>query len=142
MVDWYREEIDAKNERHMEELVGMILSSDRVFFASDGPMAHASAQMFTKLGFQTCIAGDATAPAITKADLLIAISPSGESKTLSDSASASKSAGAHIVLLVCPFGEPKLREISDLTFDVGPDFNEAAMFFGSKLATLIAEKQR
>jgi imidazolonepropionase-like amidohydrolase len=142
IVDWYREEIDAKNERHMEELVGMILSSDRVFFASDEPMPRTSAMMFTQLGFQTYVAGDMTAHAITKADLLIAISRSGESKTLSDSASAAKSAGAHIVLLVCPFGEPELRKISGLTFDLAPDFNEAVMSFGSKLATLIAEKRR
>jgi imidazolonepropionase-like amidohydrolase len=142
MVDWHREEIDAKNERQMDELVEMILSSDSIFFAGDGPMARTGAVVFRQLGLQAYTAGDTTAPAIGKADLLIAISPSGESKTVHDRASTAKSAAAHVVLLVCPFGEPGLREISDLTFELGPDFNDAAGLFGGELARLIAEKRR
>ncbi|MHC4557387.1 MAG: amidohydrolase family protein [Planctomycetota bacterium] len=145
MLDWYKQGVDAQNEGQMEELVQAILSSERIFLTGeDGPGARPGAMMLTQLGFQAYVAGDATAPAIEKGDLLLAISRSGESTKTYDIASAAKNVGASVVLLtqLPPFIESRIKDTSDLVFVLGPDFDEAAMLFGNKLVTMITEKRK
>jgi len=144
MVDWYKERMDAQNESQKEELVEAVLSSDRIFLAGNGPVARSVAMKLMQPGLQVYVAGDATTPAIGKGDLLMATSRFGESTTTFNIASAAKSSGAGVVLLtqLPPFFESRIRDISDLVFVLGPDFDEAAGLFVDELVTLISEKRR
>jgi len=143
MVDWYKERMDAQNESQKEELVEAVLSSDRIFLAGNGPVARSVAMKLMQPGLQVYVAGDATTPAIGKGDLLMATSRFGESTTTFNIASAAKSSGAGVVLLtqLPPFFESRIRDISDLVFVLGPDFDEAAGLFVDELVTLITEKR-
>lgn len=74
----------------------------------------------------------------------MATSRFGESTTTFNIASAAKSSGAGVVLLtqLPPFFKSRIRDISDLVFVLGPDFDEAAGLFVDELVTLITEKRR
>ncbi len=141
IVKGYKEKIDAQNKSQKEELVESILTSKRIFLVSEGPIARSAVMMLKQLGLQAYFAGDAVSPAIAKEDLLIAVLRSGESKAVYDIAFNAKNAGAHTVLLTGPFSKSKMREISDLIFELGPDFNEAAGRFGQELITSITKKR-
>jgi len=98
IVECYKQEI----ERQKEELVQLILASNRIFLMSEGtlwPMARPSVMALKQLGLQAYLSGGAASPAISKEDLLISFSPSGESTMTYDIVSAAKSAGARVVLL-------------------------------------------
>ncbi len=157
MVDWCKETVDAQNESQREELVEAVLSSDRIFVKSSRPPARSIAMNLTQLGLQAYVAGDATTPAIEKGDLLIVISPAipwtrttihdvvpgaWTRTTIYDVASGAKSSGASVVLLTDRIPSARIRDVCDLLFVLGPDFDEAAGLFVDELVTLITEKRR
>jgi imidazolonepropionase-like amidohydrolase len=144
MVDWCKETVDAQNESQREELVEAVLSSDRIFIKSSRPPARSIAMQLTQLGLQAYVAGDATTPAIEKGDLLIVISPAHDrtKTTIYNIASGAKSSGASVVLLTSAIPSVKTRDVCDLLFVLGPDFDEAAGLFVNELVTLITEKRR
>jgi len=137
MVDWCKETVNAQNESQRQELVDMVLSSDRIFVKSRmrRPTARTIAMQLTQLGIQAYAAGDATTPTIEKGDLLIVISPTRRSTrtTIYNIASGAKSSGAGVVLLTNTIPSARTRDVSDLVFVLGPDFNQAAMLFTNKL---------
>jgi imidazolonepropionase-like amidohydrolase/D-arabinose 5-phosphate isomerase GutQ len=144
IVESYKEEIDVQTESQKEELVQLILASNRIFLVSQGtlwPMARPGVMALKQLGFQAYLAEDPTSPAISKEDLLILFSLSGESTTTYDIASAAKTAGARIVLLSGLFSKSRVREISDMVIELGPDFYEAAARqFAQEVITSIISK--
>lgn len=142
-------EVDAENA---EKLAGGILSSNRIFLAGmgrSGLVARSFAMRLMQIGLQVYVVGDVTTPAISKEDLLIAISGSGETSITHHIASAAKSFGARVFLLT---SQPisRMAEISDLIV-VLPDasqpvlplksaFESAAHIFLDAIVVLMIEK--
>ena len=109
--NWYREELSLVveenlqalsrvDERAADQLVQEILQAEKVFFAGVGRVLL-SLQAITKrlahLGINTHYVGEITEPAITKNDLLIVGSGSGESVFPVSIAKKAKEIGARIV---------------------------------------------
>ena len=92
--------LSSVQEQQIDRLVDSILSADRVFFVGVGRVLL-SLQAFCKrlahLGIKCCYVGDITEPAITKDDLLIVGSGSGESIFPLGIARKAYSVGAHII---------------------------------------------
>lgn len=95
-----RKALESVQENDVNRLIDSILSADRVFFVGVGRVLL-SLQAFCKrlahLGIKCCYVGDITEPAITKDDLLIVGSGSGESMFPLGIARKAHSIGAHIV---------------------------------------------
>lgn len=92
--------LDSVQEQQVDRLIDSILSADQVFFVGVGRVLL-SLQAFCKrlahLGIKCCYVGDITEPAITKDDLLIVGSGSGESLFPLGIAQKARNIGAHIV---------------------------------------------
>jgi len=137
MADWCKETVDAQNESQREQLVEAILSSNRIFVTGRWQAARAVAMNLTQLGLQAYVAGDATAQAIEKGDLLIVISPTHEwtGTIIYDKASAAKKSGGSVLLLTDRIPSARTRDVADLVFVLGHDFDEAVPLFTHKLLT-------
>jgi len=86
----------------VHEFIDGIINSKRVFVAGigrSGLVAQAFAMRLMHLGFQIYVTGDATTPAISGGDILIAISGSGETKSIYHIAESAKKFGASIFLI-------------------------------------------
>jgi hypothetical protein len=138
MVDWCKEMVDVRSESQREELVEAILSSDRIFLASDNWLAVRFVVMnLTQLGLQAYVAGEATAPAIEKGDLVIVISGPRRLSEPYDIISTAKNFGASVALLTHRIPSVRIRDISDVVVVLGSGLNEAAELFIEKLVTAV-----
>lgn len=137
----------------VERLTDAVVSAKRVFFAGAGRsrlMLSGTAMRMMHLGLTTHVAGEATTPAITREDLLIVCSGSGETPTVVVMASKAKQVGAKVALITLCEGST-LAETSDVclvfprpvkaSVQIGAAaFEQAAMLFGDALVCLIAQK--
>ena len=140
------------DEDGAEELVNGVLASDRIFVTGmgrSGLIARPFAMRLMQMGLEAYLVGDATAPAIDKKDLLIAISGSGETKITHHLASTAKSIGAGVFLLTAQ-ATSSIANISDLVIvlpkspqpvlPLGSAFEGAAHIFLDAVVILIMEK--
>ena len=140
------------DEDSAEELVNGILASDRIFVTGmgrSGLIARPFAMRLMQMGLESYLVGDATAPAIDKRDLLIAISGSGETKITHHVASTAKSLGARVFLLTTQ-ATSSIANISDLVLvlpklpqpvlPLGSAFEGAVHIFLDAVVILIMEK--
>lgn len=92
--------IDKIDEDQVSEMIETIINSDSVFIVGTG-RSELVGQMFAirlmHLGFTVYVVGDVTTPAIKETDCLIAISGSGETKTVTLAASTSKDVNASVI---------------------------------------------
>jgi 6-phospho 3-hexuloisomerase len=91
--------IDSSSIVHM---MSEIRKATRIFLCGAGRsgfVARAFAMRLMHLGFSVHVVGEATAPAIEKGDLLVAVSGSGETYSIVGIADATKKKGAAIIAI-------------------------------------------
>lgn len=94
------EVIDRINEDQVEQMIQCINDSDSTFIVGSGRselVGKAFAMRLMHLGFRVYVVGDVTTPALTDKDCLIAISGSGETKTVTIAAKTAKEVGTKVV---------------------------------------------
>jgi 6-phospho-3-hexuloisomerase len=94
------EVIDLIDEEQVEQMMKTIESSYSTFIVGSGRsglVGKAFAMRLMHLGFRVHVVGDVTTPAITRKDVLIALSGSGETKNVTLAADAAKEEGAKVV---------------------------------------------
>jgi 6-phospho-3-hexuloisomerase len=94
------EVIDRINEESVEDMIQCILDSESTFVVGSGRselVAKAFAMRLMHLGFRVYVVGDVTTPALTEKDCLVAISGSGETKTVALAAQTAKEVGTKVV---------------------------------------------
>lgn len=83
-------------------MIETIIDADSVFIVGSGRselVGKAFAMRLMHLGFIVHVVGDVTTPAIKKGDCLIAISGSGETKTVTLAAKTSQEVGAKVIAI-------------------------------------------
>ena len=92
--------INKIEERQVSKMIETIINSDCVFIVGTGRselVGKMFAMRLMHLGFTVYVVGDVTTPAIKDSDCLIAISGSGETKTVTLAAETSKDVGASVI---------------------------------------------
>jgi 6-phospho-3-hexuloisomerase len=90
------EVIDRINQEQVELMIGCITDSESTFIVGSGRselVGKSFAMRLMHLGFRVYVVGDVTTPALTDKDCLIAISGSGETKTVTLAAETAKEVG-------------------------------------------------
>ncbi|HMK54887.1 MAG TPA: 6-phospho-3-hexuloisomerase [Methanobacteriaceae archaeon] len=96
------EVINRVDSQQVDLMINTIMDSESVFIVGSGRselVGKAFAMRLMHLGFRVYVVGDVTTPAITDGDCLIAISGSGETKTVTISAETSHEVGAKVVAI-------------------------------------------
>jgi len=96
------EVINRIDPQKVNLMIDTIMNSHSVFIVGSGRselIGKAFAMRLMHLGFMVHVVGDVTTPAITNNDCLVAISGSGETKTVTIAAETSKDVGAKVVAI-------------------------------------------
>ncbi|WP_414469382.1 6-phospho-3-hexuloisomerase [Methanobacterium sp. ACI-7] len=112
--------IDKINEEEVFKMIDTIQDADCVFIVGTGRselVGKMFAMRLMHLGFTVHVVGDVTTPAIKEKDCLIAISGSGETKTVTLAAETAKEVNAKVIGIT---GNPesRLRESLDVTVNI------------------------
>jgi 6-phospho-3-hexuloisomerase len=94
--------LQAIDPKQLDEYITAVLNANRVFFVGVGRVMlslQATAKRFAHCGIDTVIVGQITEPAITKDDLLVAASGSGESLIPVMIAKKAREFGAQICMI-------------------------------------------
>jgi 6-phospho-3-hexuloisomerase len=94
------EVIDRIDEEEVDKMIQVINKSKSVFIVGSGRselIGMAFAMRLMHLGFVVYVIGDVTTPAINKDDCLIAISGSGETRTVTIAAETASESGASVI---------------------------------------------
>jgi len=94
------EVIDRIDFQQVEEMSQCINGSNSIFIVGSGRselVGKAFAMRLMHLGFRVHVVGDVTTPAITQEDCLIAISGSGETKTVTLAAETASEVGTKVI---------------------------------------------
>lgn len=94
------EVIDRIDEKQVDKMIQVISKSKSVFIVGSGRselIGMAFAMRLMHLGFVVYVIGDVTTPAINKDDCLIAISGSGETRTVTIAAETASESGASVI---------------------------------------------
>ena len=94
------EVIDRIDEEQVEEMIQAILKSESVFIVGSGRselIGMAFAMRLMNLGIGVYVIGDVTTPSINEDDCLIAISGSGETRTVTIAAETAAESGASVI---------------------------------------------
>jgi 6-phospho-3-hexuloisomerase len=94
------EVIDRIDEEEVDKMIQVISKSKSVFIVGSGRselIGMAFAMRLMHLGFVVYVIGDVTTPAINKDDCLIAISGSGETRTVTIAAETASESGASVI---------------------------------------------
>lgn len=107
---------NSLDEKHVKGLVELLKEADRVFIygaGRSGLVAKAFAMRLMHLGFNVYVIGEIITPGISKGDLLITISGSGETTSVVAAGKIAKKAGAKLVL-VTTYPDSTLGRLADL----------------------------
>lgn len=114
------EVINKIEEEQVSKMIETIINSDCVFIVGTG-RSELVGQMFAMrlmhLGFTVHVVGDVTTPAIKDSDCLIAISGSGETKTVTLAAETSKDVGASVIGITASL-ESTLSKLLDVVINI------------------------
>ena len=94
------EVIGRINQEQVELMIECITDSESTFIVGSGRselVGKSFAMRLMHLGFRVYVVGDVTTPALTDKDCLIAISGSGETKTVTLAAETAKEVGTKVV---------------------------------------------
>jgi 6-phospho-3-hexuloisomerase len=94
------EVIDRIDEEQVDKMIQVISKSKSVFIVGSGRselIGMAFAMRLMHLGFVVYVIGDVTTPSINKDDCLIAISGSGETRTVTIAAETASDSGASVI---------------------------------------------
>ncbi|MGB9838106.1 6-phospho-3-hexuloisomerase [Methanothermobacter sp.] len=125
--------IEKVDESELEQMITRIMDARAVFIVGTGRselVGKAFAMRLMHLGFTVYVVGDVTTPAISDEDCLIAISGSGETKTVTLAATTSKSVGA-TVIAVTATPQSTLTGYSDVVICIPSKTKEAWKYYTS-----------
>lgn len=152
--------IELLDENQSNLLFKQITNAKRIFLAGAGRsklMLQAFGMRLMHLGFNVHIVGDVTTPAISKDDLLLIASGSGETNSLVSMANKSKNIGASIALIstkqsssiatlsdiivVIPTSTPKNKDCKPLSIQPGASLFEQTLliYFDSFILTYMLD---
>ena len=116
VVKHVEEIVEGLNEKQIAAMIEAIESADRIFMMGAGRSGMASrafAMRLVQLGLTAYVIGESVTPAMTEKDLLIAVSGSGETKSIVSAARVTKGVGSKI-LAVTSYPRSRLGRIADM----------------------------
>ncbi len=108
--------VEGLNEKQIAAMIEAIEGADKVFMIGAGRSGMASrafAMRLVQLGLTAYVVGESVTPAMTDRDLLIAVSGSGETKSIVSAARTAKGVGSTI-LAVTSYPSSRLGRIADM----------------------------
>jgi 6-phospho-3-hexuloisomerase len=125
--------VNGINESKVADMMETVLNADSVFIVGTGRselVGKAFAMRLMHLGFNVYVVGEVTTPAIKEQDCLIAISGSGETKTVIIAAKTAKDIRASVIGIT---GTPKstLRKYLDIVIDMDSKTKEPVTYYTS-----------
>jgi 6-phospho-3-hexuloisomerase len=103
------------SDTEVEALLREILSAKRVYVMGagrSGLVAKAFAMRLMHLGLTSYVVGETVTPALTREDMVVVFSGSGETKTVADIAESAKEIGARLCLITAK-RESRIGRIAD-----------------------------
>ena len=116
VVRHVEEIVEGLNEKQIAAMIEAIENTDRIFMIGAGRSGMASrafAMRLVQLGLTAYVVGESVTPAMTDKDLLIAVSGSGETKSIVSAAKVAKGVGS-TVLAVTSYPRSRLGRIADM----------------------------
>jgi 6-phospho 3-hexuloisomerase len=107
--------VEHLDDREVDNMVSEILKAKSVFLVGagrSGLVGKAFAMRLVQVGISAHVVGETTTPAITKKDLLIAVSGSGRTSQIVNVVKIAKDIGVR-VLTITSYPEEKLGQLSD-----------------------------
>ena len=117
IIENLKEVIDKLDKEAIKAMLQKTIDSNRVFVMGagrSGLVAKAFAMRLMQLGFSVYVVGETTTPAVLPSDVVIAISRSGETRTITDLGKAAKDIGSTL-LTITSKKDSTLSKISDIT---------------------------
>jgi 6-phospho-3-hexuloisomerase len=116
IVENIKEVIELLDREAIKNMLQKILDGDRVFVMGagrSGLVAKAFAMRLMHIGFNVHVVGETTTPAVGKKDVVIAISGSGETRSIADLGEIVKGIGSTLITVTSK-KESTLGRISDI----------------------------
>jgi len=108
--------VEDLNEKQIAAMIDAIENAEKVFMMGAGRSGMASrafAMRLVQLGLTAYVIGESVTPAMTDKDLLIAVSGSGETKSIVSAAKVAKGVGS-TVLAVTSYPRSRLGRIANM----------------------------
>ncbi len=115
IVEHVGKTIEKLDDSQLDQMVSSIENSEKIFLMGagrSGLVGRAFAMRLVQLGLTAYVIGESVTPAMTKNDLLIAISGSGETDSVVNAAKTAKGVGSKILALTS-YPDSSLGKISD-----------------------------
>ncbi|MGC9516910.1 MAG: 6-phospho-3-hexuloisomerase [Methanomicrobiales archaeon] len=129
------EVIKEIDQEQIKLMIEQIIDSQSIFIVGTGRselVGKAFAMRLMHLGFTVYVVGDVTTPAINAEDCLIAISGSGETKTVTLAAKTSKDVGASVIGITGNLNST-LKEYLNVTINIETKTKEAWKYYTSSV---------
>ncbi len=112
--------VDGLSEKQINTMIEAIENAERIFMMGAGRSGMASrafAMRLVQLGLTAYVIGESVTPAMTEKDLLIAVSGSGETKSIVSAAKIAKGVGSK-VLAVTSYPRSRLGRIANIRVEI------------------------
>lgn len=120
MADQIKNIAQRLDRKNIKKTIEYIMGADSIFIMGagrSGLVGKAFAMRLMHLGFTSYVVGESTTPAVNKNDVVIAISGSGETRSVSDLGRIAKDIGATLIT-VTSNKDSTLGHISDATLEI------------------------
>jgi 6-phospho-3-hexuloisomerase len=120
MADQIKNIAQRLDRNSIKKTIEYIMGADSIFIMGagrSGLVGKAFAMRLMHLGFTSYVVGESTTPAVHKNDVVIAISGSGETRSVSDLGRIAKDIGATLIT-VTSNKDSTLGHISDTTLEI------------------------
>jgi 6-phospho-3-hexuloisomerase len=120
MADHIKDIAQRLDKESIKKTIEYIMNADSIFITGagrSGLVGKAFAMRLMHLGFKSFVVGESTTPAVHKNDVVIAISGSGETRSVSDLGRIAKDIGATLIT-VTSNRDSTLGHISDATLEI------------------------
>jgi 6-phospho-3-hexuloisomerase len=120
MADQIKNIAQRLDRNSIKKTIEYIMNADSIFITGagrSGLVGKAFAMRLMHLGFTSYVVGESTTPAVHKNDVVIAISGSGETRSISDLGRIAKDIGATLIT-VTSNKDSTLGHISDTTLEI------------------------
>jgi 6-phospho-3-hexuloisomerase len=120
MADHIKNIAQRLDKESIKKTIEYIMNADSIFIMGagrSGLVGKTFAMRLMHLGFKSFVVGESTTPAVHKNDVVIAISGSGETRSVSDLGRIAKDIGATLIT-VTSNRDSTLGHISDATLEI------------------------
>jgi len=120
MADQIKDIAQRLDRKSIKKIIEYIMGANSIFITGagrSGLVGKAFAMRLMHLGFTSYVVGESTTPAVHKNDVVIAISGSGETRSISDLGRIAKDIGATLIT-VTSNKDSTLGHISDATLEI------------------------